>query len=64
MPDFTPPATTPTHAVRKTRCIRTGVQVEETNGANRPLTCSGAVFTKVSPQDWTKYSTDQPPITL
>ena len=64
MPDFTPPATTPTQAPMNTRCISTGAQADETKGANRPLTSSGGVWTKVRQQDLTRYSTDQPPMTL
>ena len=54
MPDLTPPATTPTVTARKSRCISTGVQADETKLPNRPLTSSGAVCTNESEQDLMK----------
>ena len=64
IPALTPRATTTDEAARNTRCIMTGVQVEDTKPENRPLAASGAVLRKSSEQALKKYSRDQPPMTL
>ena len=54
MPDFTPPATTPTVTPRNTRCIATGIQADETKLPNRRLTFSGGIRVSERLQDWMK----------